>query len=153
MRFLLLFATLLSAPMALAQGKMIEYHFGNQITGSTLIVSSDGRLSHQERTCCPPREDEVTQAKLTAQEVEKLQLLIEGAKFGSQIKMGTGSSSFGSSTGRLLVYDGDGNELHIRSIELGDGTGRPQPVEYNSAPEARELEKFVFERVKQVMSF
>lgn len=136
-----------------AQTKIIEYQFGNQITGSTFVVNTDGSISHGERTCCPPRTDKVIHDTLAQSDLEKLSLLIEGAKVGSQSTFGAGSSGNGSSAGSLIVYDLKGEKINIRTIGFGDGAGGLQPVDFNTSSEAREIEKFVFDNVVQKMPF
>lgn len=37
-----------------ASDKLLEYVYGNQITGSRLIIHSNGSIQKLERTCCPP---------------------------------------------------------------------------------------------------
>ena len=153
MKAALLVSSLFFSQISFGQTKIIKYAFGNQVTGSTLVVNSDGIISHGERTCCPPRTDHVTHTTLAKAEVVWLNLLVEGAELGSQSTFGIGQSGPGSSAGHLVVYGLSDKKTNIRTIEFGNGSGSPQPVDFNTAEEAREIEKFVFENVVRKMPY
>lgn len=145
-----LFVALIGS-VCFSSSKILSYRYGNQITGSILLIYDDGALVHYERTCCPPRTDHIEEKPLDAISLSYLLHLIAGASKGEQISYSAGTSGNGSSAGTLTAFSSQGNQINIRTIEFDSLNGSPQPVQKNSTPEAREIEEVVFSIVKQKM--
>lgn len=152
MKFILLVFLSITSSYASATNKIIDYRFGNQITGSTLTVFDDGSIHHSERICCPPRAEPVEEANLSQEGLNQLLKWIDIASRASQASLEGGQSAEGSSSGELIAFDKNGKAVNIRTIEFGHGHGDLQAIHYNTAPESREIEKFVYEKVNRKMS-
>jgi hypothetical protein len=95
---------------------LIEYKYGNQIFGSSLVIAPNGRVHHEERTCCAPRTDKVPEKKLTEAQLKQLVLLIADASDG-QIAVTPCKGTMGEIYGSFKV-SWEYNSALISSDEL-----------------------------------
>ena len=153
MKIFFFLSFLFFAKLSFAADKLVDYRFGNQIKGSTLTIFSDGQIVHTERTCCPPRTDDLIEKNLNIEELKNLILFVEKATLAGQSTYRAGQSGNGSSAGTLTAFRANATQFNIRTIEFGDGIGGPQPVHFNVAAEAREIESLVFALVLQKMIY
>ena len=127
-----------------ADGMVVDYHFGSQISASYLQIMSDGTVNVRERIM-PPFADPVPEVALTASQMAVLSNLIEKARI-AEITQVPFSAALGISTGYLKVYSGD-DEIVIRDYQWSS-SNLNGTLRVNASPEARELEKFVNKYVK-----
>ena len=125
-----------------ADSLLLDYQYGNQIFGSYLKIYSDGRISHEERTCCAPRTDEIKEKSLTKEEISALKNLITVAALG-KILTKTCEGSMGDRYGSFTIFTQE--EEHILRA---DRLSANCIAFYNTAPQSLELERFVYKYVK-----
>jgi hypothetical protein len=82
---------------------LVHYQYGNQIMGSTLDILSDGTMQHEERSCCPPHSDQITETKLSAEELKQLKGWIRAVAAASETVSQGAPTALGSDSGRLVV--------------------------------------------------
>ncbi len=153
MKIIVLLTTLFLSSLAFATEEIIEYNYGNQITGSSLKIFKDGTIEHAERKCCPPRTEHISTEKLSQPILDNLLQLIEAISGSPQAEFKAGQSGLGSSTGNLYAFNSNGQKFNIRTIGFGDGVPGPFLIQFNTAAESRQIEKFVSVMVLRKMDY
>ena len=138
----------LNAPSnASAASPLLEFSNGNQIYGSTLAISSTGKITHTERNCCPPHTDPVREKQLTAADLSHLKRLITAAAKARVLDHEGAPTSEGSTAGELAANVGK-KKIVIYRIERASPDGGHNKVSVNQAPEAALIKKLVEGYVK-----
>lgn len=84
---------------------LIDYRYGNQVTGSTLTIDALGVTTRSERICCPPAESPVETADLGFSQIAGLRADIEAiAAADATVDKQLGPFADGASIGSLVVY-------------------------------------------------
>ena len=135
----ILLSTLVTYQSQAAVEKLIDYKFGNQQTGSTLTIFSDGTIVHGERTCCPTRTDQISEPRLTATQLNQLNAEITGASKGMLNAQDGGELKSVSNYGALYAFK---NKRPIIIYEVEPVAGRFS-LTTNQAREASMILKFV----------
>lgn len=101
-------------------GYVLDYYYGNQITGSYLTVDPAGTITHQERTCCPPTTVSVTEPGLGSSEMLSLYSQITSASAGAVVTAYRDGGAAGENYGHLRVVtsNGTGNVVVIREFGI-----------------------------------
>jgi hypothetical protein len=151
MKHILALATLMLLPLSsFASNPILEYKYGNQITGSVLTISDDGTVVHTERTCCAPRTDVIPEAKLSEKQLVQLADWIAEAAQGKLKTTQGNPTAMGSSAGTLNTYQDDIIVI-IHEITRGNAEGSYDVVRKNSSAAADKIEALVNQYVKDKM--
>ena len=121
----------------------LQYEYGNQIFGSYLKIYEDGKISHQERTCCPPNTNEIKEDPLKPSQLISLKKSISAASLG-KILTKSCAGAMGERYGSFTVFTAN-EEYILRADRLSETNCIAL---YNAAPEITELEKLVYKYVK-----
>ena len=122
--------------LADASRTILDYGYGNQISRSLVSILEDGTVIHQEKASGGGDLQTIDEARLSARDAAALQLAIAGASQGEQEESEGGATTLGSSSGWLVVYDRDRQQVNIHSIKRGDRPGDRNTVTKNQAPES-----------------
>lgn len=120
---------------------ILDFSNGNQIYGSQLSIFDDGRITHDERTCCPPRIEAVSEESLSPKKLFELQQWIRDAFTGSTAVTEGMPTAEGSESGFLRVF-AEGSQATIHEIERNnqaDGKDRVTRSLSKSAPQIEQL--------------
>jgi hypothetical protein len=121
-------------------GTIAFYDFGNQISGSRVVIADDGSITHEERTCCPPATTPVSETALTANELADLQADVQSVAAGSWTTTEGPPPALGANGGQLCVISG-GSAFTVRVIE---GTTANTLEHESTAAGAADIETLVF---------
>jgi hypothetical protein len=128
----------------------ISYRYGNQISASALTLNVDGEGELEERYT--PTNIQTTNVAISQSDWNDLTALVELAKAGTLQTRDGSATSFGSSSGTLVVYpESGGGPITIQEITRdNDGDGLDQ-VTTNDDPNALGILSIVTDYVARDM--
>lgn len=97
-------------------GTLVFYEFGNQISGTQLTILSNGTIEHDERSCCPPKTDPISEAALSGQALADLKADVQAVATGSWTTTEGPPPALGSESGVLCVVEA-GQAFAVKVIE------------------------------------
>lgn len=84
---------------------LVDYQYGNQVTGSTLTIDALGVTTRSERICCPPTTTPTDTADLSFSQIAGLRADIEAiAAADALTSKELGTFADGASVGSLTVF-------------------------------------------------
>ena len=149
MKKVLLTLLLLGCPLVYAQGVLLKYGYGNQITYSELSVFLDGTIKRTEKYGGGAAPESQPDVMLTPETRRQLFFAIDAvSRAGHEVVPGH-VTLLGSSSGKLMAYSKD-HEYVVRTVERGLPREK-DTVTYSTASEARWIEKLVHSLVENRM--
>lgn len=107
-------------------GVVLEYRWGNQITGSDLeLIGSAGAFTfqHQDRTCCPPTFADAGVPTLTAAQTSDLSLWLRACEGKAVTTETSNTGALGSTSGSVVLFpDAGARRTVLFEVERTSGT-------------------------------
>jgi hypothetical protein len=127
---------------------VVDYQYGDAITGSEMRIFDNGVVVRTERACCPSQVEPVIAAPLTHEQIESLLADIEDAS-RAQVELqnkAAPSPQADEAAGELVAFNAEGQKVTIRTIER-----EPYRFHTNASPRSQEIVDIVNGLVRDKM--
>ncbi len=116
---------------------LVDYRWGNQISGSELQITESGDVILSERTCCPPSSETIETPAIDTETLAKIKQARQEIVNAHLVEKEGLPSSNGGGSGAIYVFDG--NTRCIAKLHPNDSSNDKQIDKSASATAAVEL--------------